>query len=125
MDRRRYRLIVLGWIAFWLTGVALFVLAAVGLQMLKKTEWTVQEFTEWYRRYHDSPSRCPVYYAGSDDTHHYFMARPLDSWMRIEIEKRELKLAVELPAFGSLRPGFYYQVDPDRGFAMMPPVERK
>jgi hypothetical protein len=124
MDRRRYRPTVHWWSTFRLTGVALFLVAAAGCRMLGHGEWSASEFKEWYARFHSGRDSCPVYYQGSDETHHHFIARPIDSWMRVEIQKHEVQLALEFPYLGSSSPrGVFYQVDPDRDFALVQPVE--
>jgi len=126
MDRRRYRLAVLVRSALRRTGVALFVLAAAGCRMLGRGEWSANEFKECYARFHSGRDSCPVYYQGSDETHHHFTARAIDSWMFVEIQKHEVKLALEFPYPCSSSPrGVFYQVDPDRDFAMVQPVEGK
>ena len=49
-------------------------------------------------------------YRGSDGTHHYYIARPVDWFVRYQIPKSQLKLRDERPLQGTIE--FHYKVSP-------------
>ncbi|MEJ2183060.1 MAG: hypothetical protein P8Y66_06015 [Nitrospirota bacterium] len=91
--------------------------ALVGsLTSCRKTEWTKQEVTQWYAKYH-SAIRGGLGYQGSDRQWHYFIARVFDEWVFIRMKKEEVRLEDERPALRtSNAPLAYYAVDPSRNF---------
>ena len=74
-----------------------------------------QEAADWYAKYH-SMVRW-VGYQGSDDHFHHFIARVMDDWAFIRVDRAELQMDDERPmAKGSSGPFSYYAVDPSRNF---------
>jgi len=90
--------------------------------------WTVQETQDWYKKYYvdqtdqDKPFVSPLYYRGSNDTHHFFGARSMDEAFFIKIKVTDLSLIDVRPKWktadksesaGSFG---YYAVDPLQNF---------
>jgi len=76
-----------------------------------------QELIQWYS---DNLPRYPAIskfgYAGSDDTYHYFIVRPVDDFVTHEVPRSDLKLSdVRLRSErGKLL--YFYLVDPTKNF---------
>ena len=77
--------------------------------------WTADELAEWCRT---TGGGAPLYYRGSDGTHHHFHCRPVDAWVAFRVPREELLLEDEEPLATSSADPFpgYYAVDPGRGF---------
>lgn len=84
-------------------------------------EISATELQEWYAvNAVPVPARphIPLIYRGSDDDHHYFMCRPIDSFVFFMIPREDIDLADVRPRIsdsGDPFPG-YYEVDPAAGF---------
>ena len=63
---------------------------------MPQTEWTKKEVIEWHERF-GSMERGGLGYQGSDEEHHHFIARPVDSWVFIKVKRDELKMDDERP----------------------------
>ena len=82
----------------------------------RKTEWTKKEVIEWHERF-GSRERGGLGYQGSDEQHHHFIARAVDSWVFIKVKRDELKMDDERPfSRASSAPLAHYAVDPARDF---------
>ena len=102
-----------------LTGLLALFLCACGTR-----EWSAADLRAWYA---DSCAedetikrpRKPLFYRGSDTTHHYFMCRPIDSWVFMKVPRGQISIPLEKPhiqnASADPFPG-YYAVDPLKGF---------
>jgi hypothetical protein len=87
----------------------------VSLAGCRTTPMSKQEAADWYARY-SSMVRW-VGYQGSDEQYHYFIARVMDEWNFIRINRAELKVEDEQPySKASSAPLFYYLVDPSREY---------
>ncbi|MBI1178298.1 hypothetical protein GC207_12755 [bacterium] len=73
------------------------------------------ETANWYAKYH-SMVRW-VGYQGSDQQYHHFVARVIDDWAFIKIQKTELMVADERTYRGLPdSPLYYYLVDPNHDY---------
>ena len=64
-----------------------------------------------------------VGYQGSDQQYHYFIARVMDSWRFIQIEKSKLTVAEEWPnSKASSAPLYHYIVDPHNNYKKIEPT---
>jgi hypothetical protein len=80
-----------------------------------------QELIDWYsEKIAQYPAITKFGYAGSDDTYHYFIVRPVDDFVIHEVPRSELKM----PDFrlrselGDLL--YFYLVDPMENFKKIP-----
>ena len=71
-----------------------------------------QEVVEWHGNFRDPPR---FMYRGSDEQWHYFITRPVDSFVQMQIDKKELTIPDERPLSAKMYFG-YYPVDPSNGF---------
>ena len=80
-----------------------------------------QELIEWYS---DNLTRYPAIskfgYAGSDETYHYFIVRPVDDFVTHEVPRSDLKMPDERPRSERGKSLYFYLVDPTKGFKKMP-----
>src|SRR5690349_2131769 len=95
-------------------------LAAGGCQLLYLSPygkphdpvWTKQEVVDWYGRFKQPPR---FMYRGSDDRWHYFITRPIDDFVHIQIDRKELSIPEEHRCSQEMYFG-YYPVDPSNAF---------
>lgn len=74
-----------------------------------------REAVAWYAKY-SSMVRW-VGYQGSDQEHHFYIARVMDTWTFIQIRKDELTVADERPrSRASSGPLYHYLVDPKQDY---------
>jgi len=83
-----------------------------------KRKWSKQEVDDWYAKY-GTMVRW-VGYQGSDEQSHFFIARVMDDWAFIQIDKGELQVQ-DLRVHSKCSSGqlYYYLVDPTRDFKKM------
>ena len=95
---------------------AVALLPAVGiLTSCRTTPLNKQEAAGFYARY-SSMVRW-VGYQGSDEHFHHFIARVMDHWNFIRIERGELAMTDERPfSKTSSAPLYYYLVDPSQNY---------
>jgi hypothetical protein len=55
-------------------------------------------------------------YQGSDDTKHYFIARVMDDWAFVRINRTDLDLKDIRPYPAPKKQFYYYTVNPTNGF---------
>jgi hypothetical protein len=108
--------------------IPLFALALCGCETpFKKAVWTPAEVREWHERW-SSPATVQrgIGYQGSDDVFHYFIARPIDSWVSIKIRREELHLEDERPRqqTSAASMGIHYMVDPGESFRKREPIQQ-
>ena len=98
------------------------VVGLVGVVVLtgcRKSEWTKKEVVDWYESY-KLGIRGGLGYKGSDQRHHHFIARSMDTWVFIKIKREDLTLSDERQLSRvSYDPTAHYAVDPSRGFEKM------
>lgn len=90
----------------------------------KKEIWTPAEVQGWYERWSlPSTTQRGLGYLGSDAEFHYFIARPIDSYVFIKIRRAELRIDDERPMqqTSAALMGVYYSVDPSDGFRKKAP----
>ncbi len=84
--------------------------------------WSRAEFETWYadqRPYYSNLER--VRYRGSDAESHYFLLRPVDSFVTARIPRKEITIKDERPyTGGSFAALGYYDVDVLHGYAKKP-----
>ena len=86
-------------------------------QGFPKRTWTKAELVEWYSKYASSNPRVQRFgYCGSDDKYHYFVTRPIDSYLLPRVPRSESVIADERPRASLGRANYFYLVDPARDF---------
>jgi len=107
--RRKYMRSSVVTVLLMLSGCQLFYLGSGGKQ---HPVWTKQEIVEWYGKFRQPPR---FMYRGSDAEWHYFITRPIDDFVFIQVDRKELVVPEEHPCSQQMEFG-YYPVDPSNGF---------
>jgi hypothetical protein len=82
-----------------------------------KEVWTKDELVSWHREHtQTNPNLKKFGYAGSDDNYHYFITRPVDSFLLPRIPRKDLKIVDERPRAELKKQLYFYLVDPQRNF---------
>jgi len=80
--------------------------------------WSAKELGEWYAsqiiQIANDPWSVRMGYLGSDAEYHYFVVRPIDSFVVPRIPRSELNLADVRPLRSV--PDYYYLVDPSQEY---------
>ncbi len=80
--------------------------------------WSRAELEDWYAKTLPGyPNLEKVRYRGSDASYHYFLMRPVDSFIIPRVPRAELTMEDERPYSGGSSAALgYYQVDVLHGF---------
>ncbi|WP_146855661.1 hypothetical protein [Brevifollis gellanilyticus] len=99
--------------------VPVFMLALFCTQCSSDRVWSRAEFEAWYAESLPNYSNLErVRYRGSDAHDHYFLLRPVDSFVTARIPRAEITIKEERPyAGGSSSTLGYYDVDVLHGYA--------
>ncbi|ATC62996.1 hypothetical protein CMV30_02990 [Nibricoccus aquaticus] len=90
----------------------------------KKAAWSPAEVTEWYQGTSiPATIHRGIGYQGTDESFHYFIARPIDFFVFIKIPRAQLQIEDVQPRQQSSSAGLgvYYWVDPLQGFRKKEP----
>lgn len=83
----------------------------------KKSQWTKTELVEWYTEYEPTtPGLSKFGYAGSDANYHYFITRPIDSFLIPKVPRGELTIQDERKRSDLGKRLYFYEVDPKQNF---------
>jgi hypothetical protein len=104
----------------WLWGLSLLIgLTLTGcVDGLKSETWSKAELVDWYLRFDSDKPK--IGYSGSDARYHYFMSRPIDSWISLQVARSEIIISDERPHASLGRRFWFYTVDPAHDFAKIP-----
>jgi hypothetical protein len=89
-----------------------------------KTVWSPEEVRDWYQRASlPSTIHRGIGYQGTDESFHYFIARPIDFFVFIKVPREQLQIEdVKLHhQSSSAGLGIHYWVDPVHGFKKKEP----
>jgi len=89
-------------------------LVSLSVTASSRETWSRTEVIEWYTRF--GANKPKFGYCGSDTTYHYFISRPIDSFVSPWIARSELVVADERPRLATGRRMHYYFVDPEKDF---------
>lgn len=100
----------------WVTMLVLN--GCLGPDGITKTTLTKTELVEWYAKNLPNNDRLKIFgYQGSDDRYHYFITRPIDSFLMPRVPRSELIIDDERPREGLPKSQlYYYVVDPLKNF---------
>lgn len=88
---------------------------------IKRNQWSKSEVVAWYAKYEPVVHGLSKYcYAGSNAKYHYFICRPIDSFLIQKIPRAELVMPDERKREDLGKRLYFYQVDPKRNFKKMP-----
>jgi hypothetical protein len=89
-----------------------------------RSAWNKKDLVIWYDKHEPTNSNLSKFgYAGSDDRFHYFITRPVDSFITPRIPRNELTISDERSRSTLGRQLYFYQVDPRQDFRKIPDTD--
>lgn len=102
-------------------AACLFLHGCISAEGWKKSVWTKRELVDWYEKYERPKPRPSAFgYQGSDERYHYFITRPIDSFLMLKIPRTELTIPDERPRSRLGKQLYFYRVDPGKDFRKIP-----